>query len=180
MNKNKNVSTGVAFGIIIGLAYCILLFLRWQSASNFIRFAVLAFVSYIVVLSILFYEAFYRRRQEGGYITLKDLFQTLLITVLIFEFFYSLYNYIHLTYVDPDVVNRMKIAMEDMLDKAGSNITTQQKQDSLDRIEKLREATQFSKIITSYFTSIAISGVFALIISAIVKKKKPIFPETNL
>ena len=174
--KNKNVSTGIAFGIIIGLVYCILLFLRWQSASNFIQFALIAFITYIIILGIMFYEAFYRRKQEeGNYITLKQLFQTLLISVLIFEFFYSAYNYIHLKFIDPGVIDRMKIAMENMLDKAGDNVTTQQKKDSLSKIEELKQATEFGKIITGYFTSVAVSGVFALIISAILKKKKPVF-----
>ena len=177
MDKNKNLSIGATFGIVIGLVYCALLFWRWESSASFIKFAVIIFISYIIILGTLFYEGFYRRKIEGGYIVLKDVFQTLFISVLILELFYSIYNFIHLKYIDPHTIERMKKVMIEMLDKAGDKVTDEQRADSLKRFDELQKATQIGEIIKSYFTSVAITGVFALIFSAIIKKKQPLVQE---
>ena len=175
MKSNQNISTGVAFGLVIGLVYCILLFLRWQSATNFIQFGLLAVVSYLVIIGILIYEASYRRKLNGGYIETKELMQTLFISVLIFELFYSLFNFIYLKYIDPGVIDSMKQAMQKMLNQAGDQVTDEQRRKSMERFDQLGEATQLGQAIKGYFTSIAISGIIALIISAIMRKRKPIF-----
>lgn len=179
MKSNQNISTGIAFGLIIGLVYCILLFLRWQSATNFIQFGLLAIVSYIVIIVILIYEASYRRKLNGGFIETKELMQTLFISVLIFEFFYTVFNFIYLKYIDPGVIDSMKQAMQKMLNQAGDQITEEQRKQSMERFDKLGEATQIGQAIKSYFLSVAVSGIVALIISAIMKKRKPVFEEIS-
>lgn len=173
--KNKNVSTGLIFGVIIGLVYCILLYWRWSSASNMIAFGAISLASYLIILGLMFYEAYYRRKENEGYITLKHLFQTLFISVLVFELFYLAYNFIHLKYIDPNVIERMKLGMREMLDQAGDQISEADKEKQIAALDKLNEATQISKVVLSYFTNIAISGVFALLISLIMRKRKPEF-----
>ena len=116
--KNKNVSTGLSFGVVLGLVYVVLLLWRWKSAENMIMFAVVALLSFLVILGLMFYEASYRRKENGGFISLKELFQTLFISVLVFELFYTIFNFIYLKYIDPDVVDRMKVSMQTLLDKA--------------------------------------------------------------
>ena len=179
MKSNQNISTGVAFGVIIGLAYCILLFIRWQSADNFIQFGILAVVNYLLVIGVLFYEASYRRKLNGGYIEMKELMQTLFISVLIFELFYSIFNFIYLKYIDPNVIDSMKQTMRQMLNKAGDQVSDEQRKEAMARFDSLGEATQIGQVIKGYFTSIATSGVVALIISAIMRKRKPIFQEIS-
>jgi hypothetical protein len=179
VGKNLNTSTGISYGIITGLVYCLLLFWRWSSASNMITFGISALVGYCVVMAIMFYEAYYRRKQEGGFVTLKNLFQTLFISVLIFELIYAIYNFIHLKYIDPEVIDRMKSGMSAMLDKAGSNMSDEDKEKALSRFEEMRKATQIGQILKSYLMSLAISGVVALLISLIMKKKRPVFQEIN-
>ena len=177
MKSNQNISTGIAFGLITGLVYCILLFIRWQSATNFILFAALALITYLLIIGILFYEASYRRKLNGGYIETKELMQTLFVSVLIFELFYSIFNFIYLKYIDPNVVDNMKHAMQKMLDQAGDQVSDQQRKDSMERFDKINEAAEIGSVIKNYFISIAVSGVIALIISAIMKRRKPIFQE---
>jgi hypothetical protein len=175
METNKNISTGVMFGILIGLIYCILLFWRWTSASNVIYFGLSAFGGYIIIISLMFYEAFYRRKQDGGSIALKTLYQTLFISVLIFELIYSVYNFLHLKYIDPNVVDRMKVGVEQMLDKAGSGMSDEDKDKALSRFDEMKQATQLAQIVKGYFVSISISGVVALLVSIIMRKRKPVF-----
>lgn len=179
MKDNKNLSTGVTYGIIIGLVYVIILFWRWSAATNFAKFGLISLLGFIVVLSLMTFEALQRRKMNNGFIELKPLFQTLFISVLIFDFFYTLYNFIHLTYVDPNVVDRMKEGMQEMFDKMGDNMSDSKKEKALEQIKDIRKATELPQLVKSYFSSVAISGIFALIISAIVKKKKPVFEEIN-
>ena len=160
--KNKNVSIGVTFGVVIGLIYVILLFVRWMSAESIIRFGLLAAVNYVLVLGLLVYEAIYRRKQEGGFISLKDVFQTLFISVLIFELFYAVYNFVYLKYIDPEVINRMKEAMKEMMEKF--KVPDDDMQKSMQKFDEFDNATQLGQVIKGYFTGVAISGVCAFII----------------
>lgn len=179
MEKSKNINTGITFGIIIGLLYCILLFLRWQNAENLIRFGILAFVNYLLVLGIMFYEANYRRKQEeGNFISVKNLFQTLFISVLIFELVYGIFNFVYLKYIDPEVITRMKNAVVQLMENAG-NVSEKDKSDAISRFDDMKKSTEFLPALRSYAISIAISGVFALIIAAIMKKNKPVFQELS-
>jgi len=173
MNRQLNINTGLTYGLLIGMVYCILLYIRWDNASNLIMYGLLAMVNYMIVLGILFFEAYQRRKASGGFIDLKNLFQTLFVTVLIFEFIFALYNFIHLKYIDPNVIDRMKAGILQMLDQAGANVTEQQREDSLKGLKEMEKALEIGQIIKSYFISIAISGFFAFLVALIMRKKNP-------
>lgn len=177
MDKNKNLSVGFIYGIVIGFVYVMLAFWRWKSATTLITFAILAIVGYLIILGLMFYEAYYRRKLNGGSILLKELFQTLFISVLIFELFYALYNYIHLTYIDPEVIDRMKVGLEQMFEQAGESVTEEQQDKALAQFDKLKDATKITEMAKSYLMSIAISGVFAFFISLIMRRKEQVFQE---
>lgn len=179
MKENKNISTGITYGVIIGLIYILMLFWRWSVATNLIKFGLYTVIGYIVILGLLFYEAYQRRKINEGFIDLKNLFQTLFISILIFELLYSIYTFIHLTYIDPNVGERMKEGMMEMFDKAGDSMKDSDKEKALEKMGDVKRATELPQMIKGYLSSVAISGVFALIISAIVKKKKPVFEEIN-
>jgi hypothetical protein len=179
MKENKNVSTGIIYGVVIGLIYVLMLVFRWSIATNLIKFGLYTFLGYLIILGLLIYEALQRRKMNGGFIELKSLFQTLFISVLIFELFYSLYTYIHLTYVDPSVGDRMREGMQEMFDKVGNNMSDEDKEKALERMGDIKRATELPQMIKGYLSSVAITGIFALIISAIVKKKKPVFEEIS-
>lgn len=177
--KNKNVSTGITYGVIIGLIYVLILFFRWSIATDLIKFGLYTFLGFLVILGLLVFEGIQRRKINGGFIDLKNLFQTLFISILIFEFFYSLYTYIHLTYIDPFVADRMKAGMQEMFDKMGDRMSDADKEKAMERMGDIKRATELPQMIKSYLSSVAITGVFGLIISAIFKKKEPVFKEIN-
>jgi hypothetical protein len=137
------------------------------------------FLGYLIILGLLCYEAVQRRKLNDGFIDLKSLFQTLFISVLIFELFYSIYTFIHLTYIDPTVGDRMREGMQEMFDKVGDQMSDADKEKAMERMGNIKKATELPQMIKTYLSSVAISGIFSLIISAIVKKKKPVFEEVN-
>lgn len=179
MKDNKNISTGIIYGVIIGLIYVLILFFRWSSANNFIKLGLYSFFGYMIILGLMVYEAAQRRKMNGGFIELKYLFQTLFISVLVFEMFYTIYTYVHLTYVDPTVADRMRDGMQEVFDKAGDNISDADKDKALEQMGNIKRVTELPQLIKSYLSSVAITGIFALIISAVMKKKKPVFEEIN-
>jgi hypothetical protein len=132
-------------------------------------------IGYLIVLGLLLYEAFYARKQNGGYIEFIDLFIILFVSVIIFELFYSVFTLIYLKWIDPDVIDRMKASIINMLDKYGSSIPDERKNSALAKLDKMKEQTQFGSIALSYLISVIISGIFALIFAAIVKRKKSKF-----
>lgn len=176
---NNNNRTGVTYGIIIGLIYVLILFYRWSSANSLIKFGIISIAGYLIILGLMIFEASQIRKMNGGFIELKSLFKTLFISVLIFEFLYAFYNFIHLRFIDPNVVERMKQGIIEMFDNLGDRVSDKDKEGTLEKMNDLDKATELPQMIKSYFTSVAISGVFALIISAIFKKKKPVFEEIN-
>jgi hypothetical protein len=176
--KNKNISIGLAFGVIIGLVYVVLLLLRWRSAENLIVFGAMAILSFAVLIGVMFYEAHYRRKENGGSISLKELFQTLFVSVLVFELFYAIFNFVYLKYIDPGVVDRMKDGMVTLMDKAGDQITEADKAKRVAELDKFQESTQPLKVLQGYLLSVAISGVVALLISLIMRRKPKIQFDT--
>lgn len=174
MEKNKNLQTGFTYGLLIGLIYCIISFARWSMTSNLIMFAVMAFLGYLIILGLMFWEAFQRRKMEPkGIIDLKNLFQTLFVSVLIFELVYGLYNFVHLKFIDPNVIDNMKDGMSAMIDKMGAQMTDEQREQSLARFDEMKKSTEPLQMLKSYLVSIAISGFFAFVVSLIMRKKNP-------
>lgn len=175
MQKESNISFGVKWGIIIGVAYTILLLLRYSTgATNPIMLGLWAFVGYIIVLTMLLVSGFQLRKKNGGFIEMKEAFKILFLSVLIFELFYALFNFIYLKYVNPEFFHRLKDATEELL------IKSNQPQEKIDEMlakmdEQAASNMKILDVLKSYLISISISGVFALIFALIVRKRKDPF-----
>ena len=181
MDKNTNIAHGVRWGTIIGLVYCVMLFLRYsQGGSSPISLALFTFIGFVVVLVMLFYCGLTRKKQLGGYIEIKEAFQTMFIAVLCFEFFYTAFNFIYLKYIDPEFFQKMKDSMEAFMIK--SNMSQAKIDEALDKIDvQSSKNMNLGSSFLSYCYSVLISGVFALIFALILKKKRDPFqaPQDN-
>lgn len=172
--KNINISTGIRFGIGIGILYVILLYCRWSKASSPSLVGIIGVVTYVFIIGSLFYESYFRRKQTGGLILMKDLFQTLFISVLIFELLYSIYNFIHFKYIDTTVVEKMKKGALEMYQQMDKAIPEADKQSALNSFDSLKDNyTQTGLIIQAYLRSIAVSGALAALVAFIMKKNSP-------
>jgi hypothetical protein len=136
-------------------------------------------LGYLVIIGLLFWEAVTRKKNEGGYIDLKNLFQTLFISVLIFELFYSVFNYIYFVYIDPNIVAKMKAGLSIALEKIGNQLTDEQKIEKLNNLDEYNNIANIGKVIRGYFISIAVSGIVALLIALIIRKNKPLLEDLN-
>ena len=177
MQKESNIAHGIKWGIIIGAVYCIMLFLRYSAGdTNPIMLAVWSFVGYAVVIGLLSYSGFDLRKKSGGYIDLKEAFKILFLSVLIFELFYTIFNFIYLKYIDPQFFETLKSATRVLLEQ------TDQSQDKIDEMLSKMDTDAASNqnignTMKSYLFSIMMSGICALIIALIIRKNKPAFPN---
>src|SRR4051812_47178176 len=116
MQHESNISHGVKWGIIIGVVYCFLLWLRYSTgASNLMILGTWTFVGYAIVLALLLVSGFLLRKKLGGYVELKEVFKILFLSVLIYEFFYTIFNFIYMKYIDPAFFDRLRAATEELL-----------------------------------------------------------------
>ena len=162
---------GVKWGIIIGVIYVILLFLRFNMGeTNPLIFSGLAVVSFCVVVILLFVAGFNLRKRMGGYIELKDAFKSLFYAVLIFELFYALFNFIYLKYINPDFFYHFRDATEKLL------VESKQSQAEIDKMLGQIDVDApknmgFFDFLKGYLFWVALTGAIAFVISLIVKRK---------
>jgi len=175
MQKETSITHGVKWGIIIGLVYCILLFLRYyQGVSSPILLTVYVFIGYIIVLALLLITGITWKKKLGGYIEMKEAFQTMFIAIIIFELFYTIFNFVYLKYVNPDFFQKMKDSMETFMQN--NHVDQQKIDDALEKIDvQASKNMNFGSSILSYAYAVCISGIFALIFALIIKKKKDPF-----
>jgi hypothetical protein len=175
MQEQSNISHGVKWGIIIGFVYSVLLLLRYTTgATNPIMLGLWAFLGYSIVLILLLVSGFQLRKRNGGFLEMKEAFKILFLSVLIFELFYALFNFIYLKYVNPNFFQTLKDSTEVLLQK--SNQPQEKIDEMLEKMDAQAAANMnILDVLKSYLISISISGVFALIFALIIKKRKDPF-----
>jgi hypothetical protein len=178
MQQEMKTAHAVKWGIIIGLVYCVFLWLRYSmGVSNPIFMGLWAFVGYVSVLILLLVSGFQLRKLNGGFIEFKEIFKYLFISVLIFEAFYTAFNFIYLTYVDPEFFPKFRDATEDFLIR--QKAPQKDIDDAMERLNEEGAANQnVMSVVKTFLFSISVSGLMALIFSFIIRTKDP-FAELN-
>ena len=177
MQEANSSAHGVRWGIIIGLVYCLFLFLRFRiGGDNAGIFGIITFIGLITVLILLFICGIQFRKKNGGFLEMKEAFKTMFIAVLIFELFFAFFSIIYLKYIDREFFDRFRVSTENLLNMA------KQSQADNDRIlqgiddwaAQARSLNAFD-ILKTYLYNVAMMGLFALIFSLIIKRKQPPF-----
>lgn len=181
MQQDNSSAHGIKWGVIIGLVYFLLLFLRFRlGADNATYFGLFTFVGFIVALILLFLCGYNYRKKAGGFVQMKDAFKTMFIAVLIFELFYSVFTLIYLKYIDPRFFEKFRNSTERIM------LVIKQPQADTDKIlagidqwaEGAKNLNVFD-FLKTYLFNVATTGLFALIFSFILKRKQPFFPQEN-
>lgn len=179
MQNETNVSHGLKWGVIIGVVYCILLFLRYNlGGSNPLMLGVWTFVGYVIVLALLFICGTVRRKQLGGYIELREAFQTMFIAVLGFEFFFMAFNFLYLKFINPYFFENLKDATEAYMIR--NNVEQAKIDKALENFDaQAVKNMNLGSSLLSFAFSVAISGVFAMIFALIIKRKREPFSNSS-
>jgi hypothetical protein len=172
MNPNSRYNLGLRYGLITGLIYIVLLYLRYHfTASNPVFFGLFAIISYLIILFFFLLTGITRKKQLGGSAEMKDIFQAIFITILIAEFCYVLFNWVYFKFIDPSFWDKLRAASLNMMEKAGLS------QDQIDeKMKNFRDVDQQTKplgLIRGYGTSVVIDSIFGFLFAFILRTKKP-------
>lgn len=182
MNNEQTVNSGAhgtRWGLIIGVVYAIFVVLRHSiGASNPIYYSMLMFTGYVVVLVILFLCGIRLRRDNGGWIEMREAFKAMFIAVLIFEAFFTATYFIYLKYINPGFFDTFRTQSENLL------IAAKRPQKEIDDLvsamdvsrEQILKSSAFD-FIKTYLYYVGVTGLFAILFAFITKRKPPVFTQ---
>ncbi len=169
---NKN-AIPVRWGIIIGLASCVLSTIDLMFLStSFIPFMACFALAFIITVILFGVVGKMQRKAMGGYITLKEAFRAIFIVILISTAISTVYGIIYTKFIDPDVMIRIKTMTLEFMEKFHAP------QDKLDDTAKQMDEQSANglkpgTILYQFFKTIIWYSIFGFIVAAIVSKKKP-------
>jgi hypothetical protein len=173
MQSDSKYRLGIQYGIITGVLYIVLLFIRYRFTywnSNYI--GIIAVISYVLILVMFFITGVMRRKQLGGVAEMKDIFQSIFIAILITELCYVLFTWIYLKYIDPGFWEKLRTVSLEILKKINAP------QDQIDeQMKGFKDADQLTKplgLIKGYGSSVVIDSIFGLLFASLLRKKTPV------
>ena len=179
MRPPSKYRTGIRYGIIIGVIYAILLFLRYKFFSTTpLSFGIFMFASYLTVLILYLFAGIARKKELVGYADFKDIFRTIFIAILITEAVYIIFNSIYLKYVDPSFFDNFKLVTRDYLEKHGA--TQNQVDQQMKNFDEAHKQMSPLELMKGFASWIVIDSIIGMIYAAILRKKKDIFQENKL
>ena len=99
---NKKYRIGTIYGFTGALIYAVLLYLRYTKFSTSPEaFGLFATGSYVAILIFFFFAARAKKMQMGGIATFREIVQSVLLTILITELGYTVFNLVYLHQVNP-------------------------------------------------------------------------------
>lgn len=171
--SNQSLSTPIKLGIIIGLLYCLLIFVENQFFyKNPLQFSLLKTFFYFIIIAGIFYTGYLSKKQMGGYITFQECLKAMLVAIAIAELFYLVFSTIYIKYIEPGFFIKMKTAWRQFF--VSNNIPEDQINNTLKKFDEAQTITVWG-LIQSYGFSIIIDAVFAVIFAAILKKQKTVY-----
>lgn len=139
-------------------------------------------LSFIIFIGLLVYAGTSIRKELGGYWTFGDAFKSFLVMALILTAVTTVYNIVLMTVIDPELPAKAATAIEEsqrsMMAKMG--VSEEQIDEALAKSGNMEERLRITpkNVVTSFGVGLAIYGVIALIMAAILKKNPPLFKPT--
>jgi hypothetical protein len=165
-------SIPLRFGLITGVIYIILLFIRYKYfASDPVQFALSALITYVIVITMYVLTGIARKKELGGYGESREIFQSIFIVILITELFYVFFNLIYLKYIDPAFWENLKTTSISYYQHLKMN--NEQMDQRMKSFKDIDQQTSPIGLLKGYGFSVIIDSLFGLTIAAILRKKKP-------
>ena len=178
IRKNSNI--GLLYGLITGLIVCIITLVQYLGGLK-TYLSPIGFLVYIILIVMAIIAGQKQKKLNGGYLEFSE---ALKVTFSVFAsalLLQTLFTYVLFNFIDPsfkealgqEVMNKT----EEFLRKI--NMSDTQIDEAM---EKAREKDSFSfgNMMLGYGLWCIVWFVASLIISAIIKKNKPVFPTTQL
>lgn len=137
----------------------------WGAAG----FGIFSFILMMVLLSIM---ALQQRKAMGGFITFKEAFSAIFVSILIVVVMSQVYSAIYTNLIDPEYYEKTLQMSQNMTLQLGASeeATEQAIAQAEEQIEKQKSV---GGILMSAMFTIILYSLFGFIIAAVVKKNKP-------
>jgi hypothetical protein len=172
MSATHRYRIGLIYGIIGALIYAVLLFFRYtRFATDPVSFGGFASISFIIMLIFFFIAARARKKQLGAYAPFREIFQSVLLTILITEIGYAIFNLVYLHYINPGFFANFKETTRALLVKGGMEKEKVEAQlSTFDNIDKQYSIANIAKGLGMW---VLIDSIFGVIYASVLKKTKP-------
>jgi predicted DNA-binding transcriptional regulator AlpA len=171
-NNNSVILVYGLIGAVASIAYLIILYVGGLELFT----SALSFLAYVIPIVVAVLAALKVKKNQGGYIAFKEALKVTFGVFLIISFISTIFNYLLLYVIDVPFgeafMQYTEVKMEKMLAKFGST------QEQIDKaLEKMRDPSSRSigNMFLGFLTYAIGWFIVSLIISAIVKKKRPEF-----
>jgi Protein of unknown function (DUF4199) len=173
MDKESKYYVGLRFGMITGLIYAVLLYIRYRFlAPNPIQFSLFAVVTYVIILTMYVFAGITRRRQLGGIAEMKDIFQSIFIVILITEFAFIVFNLVYLKLIDPLFWDNVKKTSQ--VYYQNKKLNTEQMEQVMKGFKDEDQQTKPMGLIGGYGYSVIVDSLFGFIIASVVTRKRKV------
>jgi hypothetical protein len=171
---------GINFGIILGIlgitSQMIVYAMGGISKENAILNSVIQFVFWAAYLTVRIIQCNKTKKEFNGFISLKELFTTLTLTIIIGILISQSFTYLFNNFIDAEYGNNLNEFMNEQQIVAQNAMKSFTKVTSED-LKKIAETNNFSilNILQGSLIAFLLSSVMNLILAAIFKKDKPVF-----
>ena len=171
---------GINFGIILGIigitSQMVVYAMGGISKENAILNSILQFIFWLAFLTIRIVQCNKTKKEFNGYISFKELFTTLTITIAIGIVISQLFTFLFNNFIDTEYGTAMNDFMNEQQILAQNAMKGFIKVTSED-LKKIAEKDNFSimSILQGTLVAFLISSILNLILAAIFKKNKPVF-----
>jgi hypothetical protein len=177
-NAVRQPNTGLSYGLIAGLIV-VLITLSLYLGGIDMYMSPAAFITYLVMITFAVVAALKKRKMNGGYLSFQEALKitfTVFAVALLLQtvFVYILFNFIDVSFKEAMMQASMD-KTEQMLRKFG--LPDSEIEKATDP-KKAMDQFGLAGVFLGYAMTCIVAFIFSLLISIIVKKNKPEFPNS--
>ena len=174
--KKNGINFGVILGVIGIVSQMTVYAIGGISKENAILNSVIQFVFWAAYLIVRIIQCNKTKKEFNGFISLKELFTTLTVTIIIGILISQSFTYLFNNFIDAEYGNNLNEFMNEQQIVAQNAMKSFTKVTSED-LKKIAETNNFSilNILQGSLIAFLLSSVMNLILAAIFKKNQPVF-----
>ncbi|MFN8259235.1 MAG: DUF4199 domain-containing protein [Bacteroidales bacterium] len=166
--KSSLFKNALNWGVIMGIVLVIYSLIMWFIGLSLEKWT--NWLSYLFVVVILILATInYRDKVLGGFMSYGQALGFGILVILIGVVISSIYNYIFMTFIDPEIINKMLAMQEEDFLKSGLT------DDQIDRTMEMTKKFMTPLVISIMIIPVSVffGFIITLITSIFLKKEKP-------
>ena len=161
----------VKMGLLIGIASVLLSTISYMfiMPASYVGFLVTTGIITLASIVMYWYTGVRQRKAMGGYITLKEAFTAIFITILISTIITTAWGVVYAKVIDPHLTEKIKESTLAMMESMKApQARLDQTADDIDK--QIGDSTRPAMLLYSYAKSLIIMSIFGFICAAIVRR----------